>query len=106
MKTNKFLSAWQNLSENKGTINKCLVDFKNTINMAKDEPFAVWCRELLNKYDSNKALNAAYYNKIREFGKIGDTRVIKRGTTEYHSIIKCSEYTIFRFFWSQYSNGK
>ena len=105
MKTNRFLSAWQNLSENKGTINKCLVDFKTTISMAKDDTFVMWCKKQLSGYSSNKELNSAYYDKIKEFGKIGDTRITKRGDKEYHSVIKCSEYTIFRYFWAKY-NGK
>lgn len=107
MKTNQFLAAWQQLSENKGTINKCLVDFKNTCEMkaGSDNDFIKYCLSVFADYDSNKALNGAYYNKIKEFAHIGEERATKRGDKIYISTIKCSEYTIFRYFWAKY-NGR
>lgn len=107
MKTNKFLAAWQQLSENKGTINKCLVDFRNTCEMQanSDNDFIRYCLSIFKDYDSNKSLNAAYYGKIKEFAHIGEERTTKRGDKTYISVIKCSEYTIFRYFWAKY-NGK
>lgn len=107
MKTNKFLTTWQKLSENKGTINKCLVDFKTTCEMqsSSDNDFIKYCLSLFADHVSNKSLNSAYYDKIKEFAHVGDERVTKRGDKTYISVIKCSEYTIFRYFWAKY-NGK
>lgn len=107
MKTNHFLAAWQQLSENKGAINKCLVDFKHTCEMKSESgnDFIKYCLSIFADYESNKSLNIAYYDRIKEFGNIGGERVTKRGDKTYISTIKCSEYTIFRFFWSKY-NGK
>ena len=107
MKANNFLKEWNNLKENKGTINKCLVDFQNTINLSKETEFTKFCKQCFAKYDSNKALNKEYYAKIKETFKIGTIVSYKKNddtTVQYER--KCSEYDIYRYFYQLYKESK
>lgn len=102
-----YIKFWNNLKENKGTINKCIVDFKNSIEIAKDDDFTEYCKKVFAKYESNKALNKAYYNKIKDSFKIGTIVSYKKNddtTIQYER--KCSEYDIYRFFYQLYKEDK
>jgi hypothetical protein len=108
MKQNAFIANWQSLRENKGTINKCLVDFVNNVKLAHeqhpDNKFLSFVVSETEKYESNKALNNAYYAQIKEFGNIGGTREYTRNNVKVTCTIKCSEWTIYKFFWAKYTN--
>lgn len=102
-----YIKFWNNLKENKGTINKCLTDFKNSIEIAKDDDFTKYCKNLFAKYESNKALNKAHYNKIKEIFNIGAIVSYKKNndtTIQYER--KCSEYDIYRYFYQLYKESK
>lgn len=104
---NNFTKFWNNLKENKGTINKCLIDFKNSIEIAKDDDFVKFCKSIFTKYESNKALNKAYYDKIKETFKIGTIVSYKKNDdiiVQYKR--KCSEYDIYRYFYQLYKESK
>lgn len=104
---NNFTKYWNNLKENKGSINKCIIDFRNSIEIAKDDDFVKYCKNIFAKYESNKALNKAYYNKIKEAFKIGTIISYKKNdntTIQYER--KCSEYDIYRYFYQLYKEGK
>lgn len=107
MKTNVFIANWQNLKENKGTINKCLVDFVNNAELAyeknPDNKFLSFVIAETEKYETNKALNNAYYADIKQFGNIGGTREYTRQGVKVTCTIKCSEWTIYKFFWAKYT---
>lgn len=107
MATNDFLREWNNLKENKGTINKCLVDFQNTINLSKETEFTKFCKALFAKYDSNKALNKAYYDKIKDTFKIGSIVSYKQNdNTIVQYERRCSEWDIFQYFYKLYKESK
>lgn len=107
MKQNAFIANWQNLRENKGTINKCLVDFVNNAELAYEKnpenKFLAFVIAETEKYESNKALNSAYYADIKQFGNIGGTHEYTRQGAKVSCIIKCSEWTIYKFFWAKYT---
>lgn len=107
MQTNAFIANWQNLRENKGTINKCLVDFVNNAEAALEQhpenKFLAFVVAETEQYESNKALNSAYYTAIKEYGNIGGTREYTRKGAKVTSTIKCSEWTIYKFFWAKYT---
>lgn len=101
-KTNLFIQNWKSLSENNGTINKCLVDFKNTILLANEtynNDFITYCRNIFAD-KSNKELNNLYYKEIKDTYKIGEEYQIKRKNTIIIAKRKCSEFTIYKYFWS------
>lgn len=104
---NNFAKFWNNLKANKGTINKCLIDFRNSIELARDDDFTKFCKGIFAKYESNKALNKAYYDKIKESFKIGTIVSYKKNndiTIQYER--KCSEYDIYRYFYQLYKESK
>lgn len=104
---NNFTKYWNNLKENKGTINKCLLDFKNSIEEAKDDDFVKFCKSIFAKYESNKALNKAYYDKIKDTFKIGSIVSYKKNdntTIQYER--KCSEYDVYRYFYQLHKESK
>lgn len=107
MKQNAFIANWQNLRENKGTINKCLVDFVNNVKLAydknKDSAFLAFVIAETEKYNTNKSLNSAYYAQIKEFGNIGGTREYMCKDAKVTCTIKCSEWTIYKYFWAKYT---
>jgi hypothetical protein len=101
-----YAKYWNNLRENKGTINKCLIDFRNSIEIAKEDDFTKYCKNIFAKYESNKALNKAYYDKIKEIFKIGSIVSYKKNddtTVQYER--KCSEWDIFNYFYSLYKKA-
>lgn len=108
MKQNAFIANWQNLRENKGTINKCLVDFVNNAELAYEKnpenKFLAFVIAETEKYESNKALNNAYYSDIKHFGNIGGTREYTRQGAKVSCTIKCSEWTVYKFFWAKYTS--
>jgi hypothetical protein len=98
---NNFTKFWNNLKENKGTINKCLIDFKNSVELSKDDDFVKYCKNIFAKYESNKALNKAYYDKIKDTFKIGSIVSYKKNDdtiVQYER--KCSEYDIYKYFYN------
>lgn len=105
----EYQKEWNILKTNVGTINKCLTDFINNVKSGKaDTNFQKFVLKQVAECDSNKALNNKFYSAIKEFGKIGQERTTKHTDkngceTITKSIIKCSEYTIYRYFWSQYN---
>lgn len=107
-KKSEYVNEWNVLKSNVGTINKCLTDFVNNIKSGKtDTNFQKFVLSQVSECDSNKALNNKFYSAIKEFGKIGQERTTKRTDkngceTITKSIIKCSEYVVFRYFWNQY----
>lgn len=104
---NNYIKFWNNLKENKGTINKCLIDFKTSIEMAKEDDFVKFCKNIFAKYESNKTLNKVYYNKIKETFKIGTIISYKKNDdtiVQYER--KCSEYDIYRYFFQLYKESK
>ena len=102
-----YVKFWNNLKENKGTINKCLIDFKNSIEVAKEDDFTKFCKDIFAKYESNKALNKAFYDKIKETFKIGTTISYKKNDdTIVQYDRKCSEYDIYRYFYQLHKEGK
>lgn len=102
-KSNLFVQNWKSLSENNGTVNKCLVDFKNTISIANEKysknDFIIYCNNLFAG-KSNKELNNLYYKEIKDTYKIGEEYQIKRKDTIIIAKRKCSEFTIYKYFWS------
>ena len=104
---NNYVKYWNNLKENKGTINKCLIDFKNSIEIAKEDDFTKYCKNIFAKYESNKALNKAYYDKIKDTFKIGTTISYKKNdNTIVQYERKRSEYDIYRYFNQLYKECK
>lgn len=107
MKKSAFISHWDNLKENKGTINKCLVDFVNNVENAleqhPEDEFLAFVVTETEQYDTNKQLNSAYYTDIKQFGNIGGTREYTRGSAKVTCTIKCSEWIVYRFFWAKYT---
>ena len=103
---NNYIKFWNNLKENKGTINKCLIDFKNSIEIAKEDDFVKYCKSIFAKYESNKALNKAYYDKIKDTFKIGSIVSYKKNDTTVQYERKCSEYDIYRFFYQLHKESK
>ena len=104
---NNYIKFWNNLKENKGTINKCLTDFRNSIEIAKEDDFTKYCKNIFAKYESNKALNKTYYDKIKETFKIGTIVSYKKNEdtiVQYER--KCSEYDIYRYFYQLYKESK
>ena len=102
-----YAKFWNNLKENKGTINKCLIDFKNSIELAKGDDFTKFCKDTFAKYESNKALNKAYYDKIKETFKIGAIVSYKKNDdtiVQYER--KCSEWDIYNYFYKLYKESK
>ena len=102
-----YAKFWNNLKENKGTINKCLIDFKNSIEIAKEDDFVKFCKGIFAKYESNKALNKAYYDKIKETFKIGTIVSYKKNndtTIQYER--KCSEWDIYNYFYKLHKESK
>ena len=61
MKKSAFISHWDTLKENKGTVNKCLVDFVNNVEAAyekhSDDKFFAFVVAETGKYETNKQLN-------------------------------------------------
>lgn len=102
-KQNLFTQNWKPLSENNGTINKCLVDFKNTILLANEKygnnDFVIYCNTLFAD-KSNKELNSLYYKEIKDAYKIGEEYEIKRKNTIIIAKRKCTEFTIYKYCWS------
>ena len=102
-----YVKFWNNLKENKGTINKCLTDFRNSIEIAKDDNFTKYCKDIFAKYENNKALNKSYYDKIKDTFKIGTTISYKKNdNTIVQYERKCSEYDIYRYFYQLYKESK
>ena len=102
-----YAKYWNNLKENKGTINKCLIDFRSSIELAKDDDFTKFCKGIFAKYESNKALNKAHYDKIKETFKIGTTVSYKKNddtTVQYER--KCSEWDIYNYFYKLHKESK
>jgi hypothetical protein len=102
-----YVKYWNNLKENRGTVNKCLIDFKNSIEIAKEDDFTKFCKSIFAKYESNKALNKAYYDKIKETFKIGSTISHKKNSdtiVQYER--KCSEWDIFNYFYKLHKESK
>jgi hypothetical protein len=98
---NNYVKFWNNLKENKGTINKCLIDFRNSVELSNDDDFTKYCKNVFAKYESNKALNKAYYDKIKEMFKIGSIISYKKNDdtiVQYER--KCSEYDIYKYFYN------
>lgn len=103
---NNYIKFWNNLKENKGTINKCLVDFRNSCLLAKENDFTKYCLALFGD-KSNKVLNGEYYNEIKETFKIGTTVSYKKNDdtiVQYER--KCSEYDIYCYFYQLYKKSK
>lgn len=107
MKKSAFISHWDTLKENKGTINKCLVDFVNNVEAAyekhSDDKFLAFVATETGKYETNKQLNGAYYADIKQFGNIGGTREYMRKGAKVTCTIKCSEWIVYKFFWAKYT---
>jgi hypothetical protein len=104
---NNYVKFWNNLKENKGTINKCLIDFRNSVELSNDDDFTKYCKNVFAKYESNKALNKAYYDKIKEVFKIGSIVSYKKNddtTVQYER--KCSEWDIFNYFYKLHKENK
>jgi hypothetical protein len=102
---NNFTKFWNNLKENKGTINKCLIDFRNSCLLAEENDFAKYCLSLFGD-KSNKVLNGEYYSEIKATYKIGAIVSYKKNddtTVQYER--KCSEYDIYRYFYQLYKKA-
>lgn len=102
-----YAKYWNNLKENKGTINKCLIDFKNSIEISKEDDFTKFCKNIFAKYESNKSLNKAYYDKIKDTFKIGSIVSYKKNDdtiVQYER--KCSEWDIYNYFYKLHKESK
>jgi hypothetical protein len=100
-----FAKFWNNLKENKGTVNKCLIDFVNTCNMAKGDNFTKFCNSLFDG-KTNKELNKKYYKDIATACKYGETITIKKNeSTTIQYTKKCSEFDIYKYFYNLYKKA-
>jgi hypothetical protein len=102
-----YAKFWNNLKENKGTINKCLIDFRNSVELSQEDEFVKYCKNIFAKYESNKALNKAYYDKIKATFNIGTIVSYKKNeSTTIQYVRKCSEYDIYRYFYQLHKESK
>lgn len=100
MKANKFISEWNRVKENKGTINKCLVDFRNSCLLSKESDFTKFCISLFGD-KTNKVLNGEYYSEIKNAYKIGETvSYTKKDGAIIQYTRKCSEWDVFKYFYN------
>lgn len=105
MKKTNFVSYWENLKSQNGTINACLVDFRNRVEIVGNDDFTAFVRPLFEG-KSNKEINALYYNDIKAACKYGETytRTIKGAVCTYTH--KCSVFDVYKYFYSLYKAQK
>ena len=105
MKKSNFVSYWENLKSQNGTINACLVDFRNRVEIVDNDDFTAFARTLFEG-KSNKEINALYYQAIKTACKYGEsyTRTIKGATYTYTH--KCSVWDIYKYFYNLYKESK
>ena len=104
MKKTNFVSYWENLKSQNGTINACLVDFINRVNMVQEDDFTKFCKSLFEG-KSNKEINALCYSNIKTACKYGEqyTRTIKGAVYTYTH--KCSVWDVYKHFYNLYKNS-
>lgn len=105
MKKTNFLSYWENLKSQNGTINACLVDFRARVEIVGDDDFTAFVRPLFDG-KSNKEINSLYYQGIKSACKYGEqyTRTIKGAVYTYTR--KCSVWDVYKYFYSLYRGRK